>query len=128
MMTTHVDAASTRASLLPAGWLIAVVVAVLAYVAKPDDELGFAIVVGGLAAAMAYWTHRTSGLTSVIVSLVLGLLWTLLFGGYAVANVASADDVQLLVRVADLLAVAGGIMILWGAVDRLRRTRRLHAR
>lgn len=103
-------------------------VAVLAYIAKPEDELGFAIVVGGLAAAMAYWTHRTRGQASAVVSLVLGVLWTLLFGGYAVANFTGDDDVEPLVRIADVLAVVGGLMIVFGAIDRLRQARQVRSR
>lgn len=110
----------TRFRLLPAGWLVAVVVAILTYVAKPEDELGFAIVVGGLAAVMAYWTFRTHSRASTLASLVLGVLWTLLFGGYAVANFTSDQDVELLVRLADIVAVVGGLMIVGGAIDRLR--------
>lgn len=115
------DAANaTRFPVLPAGWAVAVVVVVLAYVAKPDDELGFAIVVGSVSAAMAFWTFQSSSRAAAFVSLALGALWTLLFGGYAIANFASDDEVELLVRLADVLAVVGGLMILSGAFTRIR--------
>lgn len=113
----------TRFRVLPAGWLIALLVAVLAYVAKPEDELGFAVVVGGLAAGMALWTLRSDGRAPLVTSLVLGLLWTLLFGGYAVADLTGDEDVEPLTYLADPLAVVGGLLILGGAVDRLRRRR-----
>lgn len=95
----------------------------MAYVAKPEDELGFAIVVGGLATLMAFWTWRTRSRAATVVSLVLGVLWTLLFGGYAIANATTNEDVEALVRVGDLVAVVAGLMILGGAVDRLRGSR-----
>lgn len=111
-----------RSPLLPAGWLVCVAVAVLAYIAKPEDELGFSIVVGTLSAAMALWTYRSRGRLSTILSLVLGVLWTLLFGAYAVADFTSNDDVKALVHVGDVVAVVGGILILAGALARLRQT------
>ena len=109
--------------LLPAGWAVAVVVAVIAYVAKPEDELGFALVVGGIATVMAAWTFMRSGKAPAVVSLVLGTLWTLLFGGYAVANLTGDDRPTTLVFIGDALAVIGGLMIVVGAVMRLRRLR-----
>ena len=127
-MTSQGGTSPARSALLPTGWVIAVVVAVLAYAAKPEDELGFAIVVGGLAAAMAYWTYRSRGRVAAVVSVLLGVLWTLLFGGYAVANFLSDDEVDLLVRIADALAVIGGLMIVLGAIDRLRQARQAHRR
>ena len=123
-MTSQDAGSTTRFPVLPAGWVVAVVVVVLAYLAKPDDELGFAIVVGSISAVMAYWTFRTGSRAAAIVSLVLGALWTLLFGGYAIANLASDDEVELLIQLADVLAVIGGLMILWGAFTRLRAARR----
>lgn len=106
--------------LLPAGWIVAVLVAISAYVAKPEDELGFAIVVGGFAALMAYLTFQSATRAVTIVSLVLGVLWTLLFSGFTVANFSRDDDVQLLVRIADVVAIVGGAMIIAGALGRLR--------
>lgn len=120
-MTSQAGTSHAQSPLLPAGWVVALAVAVLAYIAKPADELGFAIVVGALSAAMAYWTYRTRSRPSAVVSLVLGALWTLLFGAYAVADVTGDKDVEALVHVADLVAVVGGLMILAGAIDRLRK-------
>ena len=112
-------ASLSRLPLLPTGWAGVAVVAVLAYAAKPDDELGFAVVVGTLALVMAIWTSRSRGRAAGAVSLVLGVLCALLFGGYSVAD-ATANDASALVVIGDAIGLLAGVALIAGGIASLR--------
>jgi len=119
-VSTQLQRPHAGVPLVTAGWGVALLVVVLAYVAKPEDELGFALVVGSIAVALGVWTYLRRSRIAALVSLVLGLLWTLLFGGYAVAGIASDEAALTLVLVDDIVAVVGGVMIVAGAFAVLR--------
>ncbi len=104
------------------GWGVAVVVAVLVYAARPQEELRSALFLGIVALAMLAWISLRPGRASGIVSLVLGTLWTLMFAAYVFAGL-TADDARALIVVTDVVAVVGGVLIVWGSVMTIRRRR-----
>lgn len=121
-MATSLQPTAPTARLLPVGWGVALLVAVLVYLSKPDDELRFSLLVGAVALSMGAWTYGRGSRASAAVSLVLALLWTLLFAGYAIAGL-SDDASTTLVFITDLIAVCTGLLIGTGAVAVLRNRR-----
>jgi hypothetical protein len=118
-----VNAVSTASRLLQAGWATGFVVSVLVYVARPNEELRSALVLGAITAAMAAWVSLRRSRASAITSLVLGVLWTVMFSAYVVAAVTAEVPHATLIVVTDVIAVGGGVLIVWGAMSTLRQHR-----
>jgi hypothetical protein len=118
-----VNALSTASRLLQAGWATGFVVSVLVYVARPNEELRSAVVLGAITAAMAAWVSLRASRASAITSLVLGVLWTVMFSAYVVAAFTAEVPHATLIVVTDVIAVGAGVLILWGAIGTLRRRR-----
>jgi hypothetical protein len=111
--------------LILAGWALVIVLLILVLVDRGSEEIGFAVVAGSIAAALAAWIWFR-GRASLIVTLVVGALWLLLFVGYAIAAV-TGDEFDAVTFVGDLLGVVAGLAIVWGVirafrVARVRRT------
>lgn len=121
-----VSTMSTDSRLLQAGWVTGFVVSILVYVARPDEELRSAVVFGAITAAMAAWVSLRGSRASAFTSLVLGVLWTVMFSAYVVAALTADVPHATLIVITDVIAVGGGVMIVWGALSTLRR-RRDHA-
>jgi hypothetical protein len=116
-------AAHTATRLLLAGWATGVVVSVLVYVARPTEELRSALVSGALTAGMAAWVFLRGSRAAALTSLVLGVLWTVMFSAYVVAAFTAEVPHATLVVVTDVIAVGGGVLIVSGAVGTLRQRR-----
>jgi hypothetical protein len=114
---------STASRLLQAGWATGLVVSVLVYVARPNEELRSALVLGAITAAMAAWVSLRGSRASAITSLVLGVLWTVMFSAYVVAAFTAEVPHAMLIVVTDVIAVGGGVLIVWGAMGTLRQRR-----
>jgi hypothetical protein len=121
-----VNTMSTASRLMQAGWVTGFVVSILVYVARPNEELRSAVVFGAITAAMAVWVSLRASRASAVTSLVLGVLWTVMFSAYVVAAFTAQVPHATLIVVTDGIAVGGGGLILWGAASALRQ-RRDHA-
>jgi hypothetical protein len=118
-----VNVVSTASRLLQAGWATGFVVSVLVYVARPNEELRSALVLGAITATMAAWVSLRGSRASAITSLVLGVLWTVMFSAYVVAAFTAEVPHAILIVVTDVIAVGAGILIVWGAMGTLRQHR-----
>jgi hypothetical protein len=74
-------------------------------------------------AAMAAWVSLRGSRTAAVASLVLGVLWTVMFSAYVVAAFTAEVPHATLIVITDVIAVGGGVMIVWGALSTLRRSR-----
>ena len=104
------------------GWGVVVLVAILMLILRGSAEAGPAVVFAVVALGVGTWLWRRRSRAALITSLVLGILWLLQFVAYAVADLVDEDfDVALFL--VDLVAVAGGVAIVSGAVAALRRAK-----
>lgn len=109
--------------LVLAGWGLTVLVALLIVVVEGLRQVGFALVLGLLAAGMGAWVWRRATRAAMITSLVLGLLLLLSFGAYTVVG-ATGDEFDSQVFVTDMVGMIGGLAIVAGAVQVLIEQRR----
>ncbi len=118
-----VSTMSPASRLLQGGWVVGFVVSVLTYVARPAEELRSALVFGAITASMAAWVSLRGSRAAAVTSLVLGALWTVMFSAYVVAAFTAEVPHAPLIVITDVIAVGGGVMIVWGALSTLRRSR-----
>jgi hypothetical protein len=109
--------------LLVMGWLSVIVVAIAMAIVRGQGEYGPAAVFGAVGVGMALWVWRRRSRASAVVSLVLGVLWTVQFAAYAAASVV-ADEFEPDVFAIDAFAVVGGIVLLTGAARAVMEARR----
>lgn len=86
------------------------------------EEAGPAVVFAAIAVVVGGWVWRRESRAAMIASLVLGLLWLVQFAAYTVADVRS-DEAETAIFVTDVIAVVGGVLLVAGAVQALRRKR-----
>jgi hypothetical protein len=115
---------ATRLALI--GWGVVVLVAILMLVLRGSAEAGPAIVFAVVALAVGAWLWFRNTRASWVTSLVLGVLWLLQFAAYAIADLVD-DEFDVALFLVDLVAVAGGIAIVAGAIHALRERRRAAA-
>jgi hypothetical protein len=102
--------------LLVAGWSLVAVFGVLVLVVS-KEAAGWVHLTVGL--VMALWSALRPGVAACGVSLVLGLLFLLIEGGYVVAGLSNGEATGILIS--DLEGLVAALLVVLGAALSLLR-------
>ena len=98
------------------GWGLTILLAAVIVVVNGLTDLGFALTLAFIAAAMAAWVWRRATRAASITSLVLGLLLLLLFGEHTLSD-ATGGDFEAHLFFLDMIGVIAGIAVVVGSVQ-----------
>jgi uncharacterized membrane protein len=104
--------------LLVAGWSLVAVFGVLVLVISKEATGWVHLTVGLL---MAVWSALRPGVAASVVSLVLGLLFLLIEGGYVIAGLSNREATGILIS--DLEGLVAALLVVLGAGLSLVRRR-----